>query len=103
MNYKIRDEIILNSDENSFVSTIVGSKQPDFIDFPLMVPKRIQKILNLNENFGTMNTKYVYNILNDLQLNFFNSFVKSMDKFDYEQLTENYRSLRLTTKISPNS
>ena len=52
--------------------------------------QQIQKILNQNENFGEMYPRYVYNILNDLQLNFFNSFVKSMGKFDYEQLTENY-------------
>ena len=103
MNYEVRDKLIENSSPISFISTIIGSKHPDFIDFPLIIPKRIQKMLKQNENFGTMNPRYVYRILNDLQLNFFDSFVKLSSNFNYKQLTQNYQVLQLTVKKPPNS
>lgn len=102
LNYEIRDEIVKNSTTSSFISTIKGSKHPDFIDFPLMVPKRIQKMLKQNENFGTMNPRYVYNILNDLQLKFFTSFVKLSTPFNYEKLSGNYHELELSKNNQSN-
>ena len=103
LNYKVRDEILKNTQSTNFVSTIIGSKHPDFIDFPLMVPKRIQNMLKNNENFGTMNPRYVYNILNDLQLNFFNSYVKLSSSFNHEKIANNFQVLEILKNNYPNS
>lgn len=77
LNYKNRDKLIENSSGPNWVTTFSGAKHFDFMDLPLFT--NMTRKLGLS---GKINPIAFYNTLNEIQLSYFNTFVKNIDSFN---------------------
>ena len=85
LNYKNRDLLIKNSSGDNWVSTFLKSKHFDYMDLPLFTDK--------TRNFkltGKIEPIEFYNCLNEIQLNFFNHYIKKNKNFNLNLIVEKY-------------
>ncbi|MAJ43199.1 MAG: hypothetical protein CMF96_00455 [Candidatus Marinimicrobia bacterium] len=85
LNYENRDLLIKNSSGRSWVSTFLNSKHFDFLDLPLFT--KHTKTFKLT---GEIESMEFYNCLNEIQLSFFNYFLKNDGDFNPKKISDKY-------------
>ena len=84
LNYKNRAELVKNSSGPNWISTFIGSKHFDFMDLPLFTKQTKRFKLT-----GEIEPIEFYNVLNELQLTFFNYYIKNSNSFKQKIIDEN--------------
>lgn len=90
LNYDNRDLLIKNSIGKNWVSTFLESKHFDFMDLPLFTDRT--RNFNLT---GKINPIEFYNCLNEIQLSYFNYYIKNIGKFNPSMIAEKYKFMIL--------
>ena len=96
LNYKNRDQLAENSTGPTWVTTFLGSKHFDYMDLPLFT--KWTKKLNLT---GTIEPFDFYHTLNEIQLTFFNHYIKDTQSFQPELIEQKSPFFKIE-KSNPN-
>ena len=85
LNYNNRDILLKNSNSINWKSTFLGSKHFDYMDLPLFTNKTRSFKLS-----GEINPIDFYNCLNEIQLTFFNFYIKNIGNFNPIEIAKKY-------------